>query len=40
MSEEFDKYWNNLTEEQRDSIKELVIARIKRIPPNLRISIG
>ena len=40
MSKEFDEEWENMTEEQREKWKELVIARLKKIPYNLRLSIG
>jgi cephalosporin-C deacetylase-like acetyl esterase len=39
-NENFDEYWKNLTEEQREEIKELVIERIKTMPSHLRLSVG
>ena len=40
MNEEFETYWNNLSEENKELVKEIVIERIRRIPDNFRISIG
>ena len=34
------KYPDDWTEKQRELIKELVIARLKTLPDNLKISIG
>ena len=34
------KYPEDYTKEQRELIKELVIARLKTLPDNLKISIG
>ena len=36
----FEEYWESLTQEQREEIKEIVIARIKQTPENWRLSIG
>jgi len=35
-----DKKYEDYTEEERELIKEIVIARIKAMPDNLRLSIG
>ena len=40
MTEEFEEYWENLTQEQKEQIKEIVIARTKQMPDNWRLSIG
>ena len=40
MSEEFEKYWSELSDEEREDIKALVIARYKNMPDNLRLSVG
>jgi len=37
---ELETDWDNYTEEQKELIKEIVIARIKQMPDNFRISIG
>jgi len=37
---ELDTDWDNLSEGQKELIKEVVIARIKQMPDNFRISIG
>lgn len=34
------KYPEDYTEEQREMIKEIVIARLERLPDNIKISIG
>ena len=34
------KYPDDYTKEQKELIKEIVIARIKQMPDNLRLSIG
>lgn len=39
-NEELEEYWNNLSEENRELVKEIVIARLKQLPDNFRISIG
>ena len=41
MTEETEKqYPDDYTPEQQEEIKKLVIARLKQIPSNLRLSIG
>jgi len=40
MTEEFEEYWESLTQEQKEQIKEIIIARIKQTPDNWRLSIG
>ena len=40
MKKEFDEYWNNLSEENKELIKEIVIERLRRMPDNIRLSIG
>ena len=37
---DFDKWWNKLPEEKKEIIREIVIARIKQLPDNLRLMIG
>jgi len=32
--------FEDLTKEQQEQIKELVIARLKRLPDNIRLAIG
>jgi len=39
-SEKEDKKFKDYTKEEQEAIKELVIARIKRIPDNISLSIG
>ena len=34
------KYPDDYTKEQREQIKEIVIARIKQMPDNFRVSLG
>lgn len=36
----FDEWWNSLSGTQKENIKELVIARLKTLPPDLKICIG
>ena len=36
----FDEWWNNLSDEQKRYVKDLVIARLKTMPRNLKVSIG
>ena len=40
MKNNFDDYWNSLTKDQREKLKELVVKRIERMDDNIRISIG
>ena len=37
---DFDKWWNELPEDKKEIIREIVIARIKQLPDNLRLMIG
>ena len=37
---DFDKWWKELSEEKKEIIREIVIARIKQLPDNLRLMIG
>lgn len=36
---DFKEDWNELTDEEREELKEIVIARIKNMPDNLRLNI-
>jgi len=38
--EEFKEYWRSLDKKTREELKEIIIARIKSMPDNLRLSIG
>ncbi len=37
---EFEKYWKKLSKEQREQLKEIVIARIKQMPKKFRLVVG
>lgn len=37
---DFEEYWKKLSKKDKELIKEIVIARIKTMPDNLRLSLG
>jgi len=40
MSETINEWWDSFTEEQKRLIKDLVIARLRQLPDNFRLSMG
>lgn len=36
----FDEWWDSLSDKEKRNVKDLVIARLKTLPPSLKVCLG